>query len=771
MRKNAYDTNTMTMHACSANWLFRCYSTKILRPVSCFFYEMGVKYSIHSLIGVTCLRKLLTVLLGTEKTKKSLLRAFPTFCLFTGAILFWELLMHTVLFREVNGRIVYVVLFSIFFGLVLTVLTSCLNKTASRVLIWAFLGILYLWYAAQLVYFQIFGGLISLHLVQMGGEAVTNFFKETMRYVLRNLWLLIIMAIPFATAAVLLKKRIVHAGRRSAGCLGRLAVLCVLLHLVCLGSLTLGGTGSYTAYDAYHSVNTATETSVSNLGFLTTFRLELKYMLSGAQQEVPPPDDLEVIDPSVLEDILSGGKLPTVPTAPTTQPPTTPKPTEVPGQTDPTPTEPPTTVPTEPPVLIEDQVMQIDFDALIAQSQAAGNDTLTTLHRYFAAQTPTRTNDFTGLFEGKNLIYLVCESFSPEVISPELTPTLYKLSTEGIVFTNFYGSFRSVTTNGEYTACMGLFPDMSRSKKDGSFAASIDNYLPFALGNIFESQKGVPSYGYHNYKGTYYRRNETHPNMGYTCKFMNDGMKFTYGWPSSDYEMMQQSVHDYVNQERFHAYYMTFSGHYMYDYKENPMCRINRDAVSHLTYSEPVCAYIACHLELEKGMAYLMEQLELAGQLENTVIVMTSDHYPYGLTEKQYSELAGEKKSSNFGIYENAFICWSYGMEDPIVVDTPCFTVDILPTLLNLFGFEYDSRLLSGKDVLDPSARHIAILHNGSFITDYVRFDSGTGKTTYLVDKSLVPEGYVDALVKLVQNEFTISKAILDQDYYRVVLG
>lgn len=718
--------------------------------------------------------KFLHMIMGSEKTRRSVLRTIPIFCLFTGAILFWELLMHVVLFREMSARILYVILFSLFFALLFTTLTSCLKRIGSQILLWVFLAALYLWYAAQLIYYQIFGGLISLYLVQMGGEAVTNFFKETMSYVLQNLWLLLILALPLAVAAVLLKMKKLPMGHRSIGCIGRLAAVCVVLHLFCLGSLHLGGTGSYTAYGAYHSANTATETSVSNLGFLTTFRLELKYMLSGAHQSEIPGGDLGQLDPTILGDILNGGKLPTIPAIPTapTEPVAT-EPTVTPDPGDPTtpPVTPPDTQPTEPPVLIEDQVLQIDFNALIAQSEAAGNSTLTTLHKYFAAQAPTQTNDFTGLFAGKNLIYLVCESFSPEVISQELTPTLYKLSTEGIIFNNFYGSFRNVTTNGEYTACLGLFPDMSRSKKDASFAASIDNYLPFALGNIFQSQAGVPSYGYHNYDGYYYRRDETHPNMGYTCKFRNSGMHFSYSWPSSDYEMMQQSVSDYVNQERFHAYYMTFSGHYTYDFKENPMCRINRDAVSHLTYSEPVCAYIACHLELEKAMAYLMEQLEQAGQLENTVIVMTSDHYPYGLTEKQYSELAGEKKSSNFGIYENAFICWSYGMEDAIQVNAPCCTVDILPTLLNLFGFRYDSRLLSGKDVLDPNARHIAILHNGSFITDYVKFDSKTGKTTYLVEEGLIPEGYVDAVVKLVQNEFTISKAILDQDYYRIVFG
>ena len=74
-----------------------------------------------------------------------------------------------------------------------------------------------------------------------------------------------------------------------------------------------------------------------------------------------------------------------------------------------------------------------------------------------------------------------------------------------------------------------------------------------------------------------------------------------------------------------------------------------------------------------------------------------------------------------------------------------------------------------GQDVLDPSIEHIAILHNGSFITDKVKFNSSNGKVTYLVDEALVPEGYVEAVTKIVQTRFTVSTAILNNDYYRVV--
>lgn len=680
--------------------------------------------------------------------KSSALRVHP-FALFFGSIAFWELLLHALVFGQWSVRILFVIGYCAFFALALTVLSGLLPRAGNLAVLWVALAVLYVWYAAQLIYFKIFGGLISVSLIQMGGAAVTGFFKETLACVVANLPLLALLALPLAAAGVLLGLGLLRLPRRRTLRQGILCALCAAIHIALLLCLPLGGTGAYTVYDAYHNNNTTTESAVNSLGFLTTFRLELKGMLFGDGTQLP--DD----------GIGDAGELfGTVPPLPK---PTTPAPSVPPDATQPT-------SPTDPEPSYHDQVMQIDFDALLAQAQAEGNTTLATLHKYFAAQTPTKTNEYTGLFEGKNLIFMVCESFSPVVISQELTPTLYKLYHEGIRFNNFYGTYYNVTTNGEYTACMGLFPDLSRSKKDGSFAYSAKNHVPFALGNVFRSQAGVNAYGYHNFRGSYYSREKSHPNMGYACKFLGAGMHFTYGWPSSDLEMMQQSIPDYIGQERFHAYYMTFSGHYAYDFTTNPMCYTNADAVADLPYSETVRAYIACHLELEKAMAYLMEQLEQAGQLENTVIVMTSDHFPYGLTQKQYNELAAEPKDKNFGIYENAFICWSYGMETPIEIDTPCCTVDILPTLLNLFGFRYDSRLLVGKDVLNPDAEHIAILYNGSFITDAVRFNATTGDVTYLIDEALIPDGYVDALIRLVQNRFTISTAVLNNDYFRVVL-
>ena len=134
----------------------------------------------------------------------------------------------------------------------------------------------------------------------------------------------------------------------------------------------------------------------------------------------------------------------------------------------------------------------------------------------------------------------------------------------------------------------------------------------------------------------------------------------------------------------------------------------------------------------------------------------------------EYSELAGREVDDDFGKYENAFILWTPSMEEKVVVDDPMCTVDVLPTLLNLWGFDYDSRMLAGKDIFSD-VPHIAILSNGSFITDKVRYNSSNGEVTYLTDESKVSDSYVNSLIEEVKRRFTISTAILNTDYYRSV--
>ena len=232
--------------------------------------------------------------------------------------------------------------------------------------------------------------------------------------------------------------------------------------------------------------------------------------------------------------------------------------------------------------------------------------------------------------------------------------------------------------------------------------------------------------------------------------------------------MIDASVSDYLDSDTpFCAYYMTFSGHYQYDW-DNAMSAKNRKAVSDLPYSETVQAYLACNMELEYAIEDLFAALERAGKADNTVIVLTADHYPYGLSESQYNELAGKHIDTTFEKYHNSFLCYVPNIQ-PVDVDAYCCDMDILPTLLNLFGVSYDSRLLAGKDILSDSP-HVAVLSDQSYLTDSFRYDAETG-TAQSYDGTAVNPADVQAYCQYVSNIFSFSTQVLNTDYYAHVFS
>lgn len=657
--------------------------------------------------------------------KKSL---FFAFC-----FAYFETVLHAATIAEFSWKFIYPIIFCVPIGMLVAFLTSLFRKEVNYVLSWILLLTFYVFAGAQIIYYKIFGSFISFSLMKMGGQAIKTFWNETLVAIIVNYIPLVIMAAPlllYGLAAIPALKVKFNFNHRRLHSQFVSAVILIVTYLCSLCTLFIGGTGNYSPYSAFFSTDTTTEFSLNTLGAFQTMILELVSAGGSTTQ---------------IDDQLNSGTLTPITSS------------EVSGEDKPKPYTPK-----------DYNMLNIDFDRL--NTLTDDKDTIT-LNNYFKSVTPTEKNEYTGFFKGYNLITICAESFSPLIIDPDITPTLYRLANGGFIFDNFYNSYQSVTTNGEYTFCTGLFPDLSRNKSDGSFKASAKNLLPNCLGNMFASI-GVKAFGYHNYKGSYYSRDISHPNMGYEMKFMHAGMKFTTAWPTSDLEMMQQSVDDYIDQPQFHAYYMTFSGHYRYSFATNPMCKRNEDEARELlkdrNYSEPIIAYYACNLELEHALTYLMDRLEQKGVLDKTVIVLTADHYPYGLNYNQYNELAGHTVDTKFGKFKNAFICYNSAMA-PHVISTPCATPDILPTILNLFGFDFDSRLLAGTDILSDSKEHIAVMSFQSFITDKVMFDSGSNQTTYLVDKNSLDENYVEDHIGIVKQKLAFSSAILNTDYYRFV--
>ena len=106
-------------------------------------------------------------------------------------------------------------------------------------------------------------------------------------------------------------------------------------------------------------------------------------------------------------------------------------------------------------------------------------------------------------------------------------------------------------------------------------------------------------------------------------------------------------------------------------------------------------------------------------------------------------------------------------MKGPIKVEKIGSSLDVLPTVLNLFGEEFDSRLLMGRDILSDSDP-IVIFSDRSFITDKGRYNSLTEQFTPN-EGVTVEEGYVDKINTIIYKKYQMSRLILENDYYKHV--
>ena len=589
---------------------------------------------------------------------------------------------------------------------------------------------------SQLVYYKVFGTFYSVYSMANGGAAF-QFVNTIFSAIAGALPVLLLMALPLILLIVFGRKAFSFKPLKNWKSHIPMAILCVAAQLLAVLILPIfGGTGDTSAYGLYHN-SSDSYLSVNKLGLMTAFRLDLTRLLTG--QDV---SGSIVLDNPGLDE-------PNDPQQ--TDPATEPDGTEPDGSTQP--------AETTPTVTFGLNVLDIDFDAL---AENEDNAAIAQVHEYFGSRTASMKNDKTGIFKGCNLILITAEAFSNLAVSEELTPTLYKMMNEGYRFTNYYVPDWGVsTTDGEYAHLTGTIP----KNGEWSFEASAENYMPLTMAQQLIAQ-GYSAYAYHGHTYDYYERDSYLENLGYEYKAYGYGLDVTWQWPESDVEVVDLSTDDYVTDTPFTTYYMTISGHREFNFMGNAMSIKNKAAVADLPYSETVKAYLACQLELENAMKLLLERLEAAGVLENTVIVLTADHYPNGLTAEELGELLGHTPESNFEIYKNGCIIWKPGMESE-VIDEPCSHLDLLPTLSNLFGLDFDSRLYMGRDVFS-SARPFVCFRNRSWITDKAMYNAETGEVTNLTDTP-VNDVYIQTMSNEVNNRFTVSARILEYDYWRIL--
>ncbi len=687
-----------------------------------------------------------------------------SFLFFPGVILYHELLLRA-FDRNTDFfdlALLRVLLFSAAAGLVIFLLLDLLPwRKAARIAGGVVIGLGIILFCVERGCRATFGVYYGVTFMGgMAGDVAGGFGSTVVEVVLGMIPFILLSFVPLV-AFILLRQSVIPEQGQEAPVRIILAALLVAFQLTAYLLSTLGPMKSYYTYEF------TANTSIPHFGLLNSVRLELEYAVAG----VPSAPlgaflDDPVATPSTDPD---GSAEPSAdPSADVSQRP----------------------IPTGP------NTLDIDFEAL-AESET--NETIQSMHQYFASLTPSQQNEYTGMFEGKNLILITAEGFATPAIDEELTPTLYKLTHEGFVFNNFYQpDWTQSTCGGEFAITTGVIPNWVSSQYGNLAAqASIDKYMPTTLAHLF-APLGYSVPAWHNGQYDYYKRNQYLTNFGYDYAACDGGgLEIPYSWPRSDVDLIEATADSYIqdyadNGTLFHAYYMTISGHGPYNFTGHNMA-IRHQAEVEAKYpdlSPAAQAYLACNMELDLALKCLVDKLEAAGIADDTLIVMTGDHYPYLLVMENggpdyYNELRGfEDTESDTSRYRNSLLMWSGCIEEPIVVDTPCSSIDIVPTICNLFGLDYDSRLYSGRDIFADNyeadqysnCMPLVVFANkgkgNAWITAAGTYECSTKTFTPSEGIELEDEeDYVKRVNRLVAAKINYSKLIVQEDYYKYVFA
>ena len=587
----------------------------------------------------------------------------------------------------------------------ITLITSLFNDKINRIITYVIYVVLWFWYGLHYVFYKVFITPFSIALFRQSDQTL-KFGRNIAISILQNLHIILLFFVPVILLIIFRKKKIEEE------CKGIYKIIYLIIFIVGIGAYILNihlqpkGTGS--TYNLVYETNNIS-LNIERLGVMSATYLDIKRSIMGFDEKIEDVKQEEIVD--------------------------------------------------------DNEVYEYDYNKTDLDF-SGGTGTIKTINNYMNNELGTKQHKYTGMFKGKNLIFIVAESFSEIAVSEKYTPTIYKMVHEGFDFENFYTSNNLSTIGGEFQALTGLYADNAiLSSWRGGWAK-----YPYGLGTVFKNL-GYNTYAYHNNSAYYQDRNVYLKTQGFNnYKGCYNGLEKVINceiWPQSDVEMMEATINDYINSDKpFMTYYMTVSGHFYYSFNANSMARKNQAAVSDLDYPDEVSGYIATQIELDRALETLVNKLKEVNKLDDTVFVLLADHYPYNLPINYINMLSSYERDSLIEANSNNLIIYNSKMK-PVKVEKVGMSIDVLPTVLNLFGVDYDSRIIMGKDILSAT-EGIAIFKDKSWVTNKGTYYASTGR---FQQKEEVPSDYVSNINGIVNNRVAISRMIVENNYYKYLFG
>ena len=405
-----------------------------------------------------------------------------------------------------------------------------------------------------------------------------------------------------------------------------------------------------------------------------------------------------------------------------------------------------------------------------------------------------KNNEYTDIFEGKNIIVIHAESIQSFTMNQSfngktVTPNLNKLSKEGINFSNFYSQVGVGTSSDtEFTFNTSLMP----SARGTVFVNYFDRQY-ISIPNLLR-EKGYYTFSMHANNGEFWNRNTMHKTLGYNKFYSMDSYDIDeiIGLGLSDKSFFRQSVEIMKKVEEnekgpFYSLLIMLSNHtpfsdleLMDEFNTTIDVEIDGDIITRdYINNTKLGNYIRSVHYADQAIGELVEKLDEEGLLENTILIIYGDHdarlpfEDYNLLYN-YDPINDSIKTESddgylkFNEYEYEinrkvpFIIWTKDKEYNVNIKTPMGMIDVLPTIGNMIGIH--SKYQLGTDIMNiKNGDNTVVFTDGSFITSKIYYNAPKGEF-YPLNSDPITEEYINLRVNHSSELIDISNDIIYYD-------
>lgn len=372
------------------------------------------------------------------------------------------------------------------------------------------------------------------------------------------------------------------------------------------------------------------------------------------------------------------------------------------------------------------------WESIIAEEK---NSTMNILNNYFINREISEINDYTGYFEGKNVIVIMLESVGNIILNKEYYPNFARILNHSWYWENNYSPRNSCATgDNEFSGMTSLYALNSsctaNTYQENTYFTSIFNRF---------REKGYHTSSYHDLDDTYYTRNVFHLNMGSEAYYDGNRLGIDFDsanyneWPS-DVDFIEKSSEIFTDEEPFLAWLTTVSAHQPYD-SSSVLGDKYFSLFNDTDYTDTLKRYMSKLKVTDDALGRLLDILEEKDILDDTVIVMYGDHYPYGLVDSDIQEAVDYDIEEFYEIEQTPFVIYHSGLEPKVFSEKTSY-MNIIPTLANLFNLDYDPRFYLGEDLFSEDFSDRVVFADSSWEDSIARYDAGSATVTYFGDET-----------------------------------